>query len=204
LGYLFGKGSSKLAHVKVNLPLLLISSVLPDVDLLLRFLMHRGPTHSLLIITVLMIPLFVVYRKQAIPYYVAMLSHVFIGDYFTGGIELFWPISQGWFGALNFEVTSLPVAVTELGLFILTIPLMFKFGDLKTLLNPHNKNWALIVALGAVIGPLFSVGRGQENSLPIPIVIPSVFYVLLFSYSILLWLRNRNTQIEDKVQLKSV
>jgi membrane-bound metal-dependent hydrolase YbcI (DUF457 family) len=74
-----------------------------------------------------------------------MLSHILIGDYFTGGIELFWPISHGWFGALNFELRSLPVAVTELGLFILTIPIMFKLGDLKTLLNPHNKNWALII-----------------------------------------------------------
>ena len=166
--------------------------------------MHRGPTHSLLTITVLMIPFFVVYRKQAIPYYAAMLSHVLIGDYFTGGIELFWPISHGWFGALNLEVTSLPVAATELGLFILTIPIMFKLGDLKTLLNPNNKNWALIIPLGAVVGPLFSAGRGQENSLPILLAIPSIFYIILFSYSILLWLRNRNTQIENKAPLKSV
>ncbi len=133
-----------------------------------------------------------------------MLSHVLIGDYFTGGIELFWPVTQGWFGALNFEVTSLPVAATELGLFILTIPIMFKLGDLKTLLNPHNKNWALIIPLGAIVGPLFSLGRGQENSLPTLLAIPSIFYVILFSYSILLWLRARNSQIGDKLPPKSV
>jgi len=91
LGYIFGKTSSKLAKVKVNLPLLLASSVLPDVDLLLRFLTHRGPTHSILTITVLMIPFFVVYRKKTIPYYAAILSHILIGDFFTGGIQLFWP-----------------------------------------------------------------------------------------------------------------
>jgi hypothetical protein len=55
-----------------------------------------------------MIPFFIIYRKQAIPYYAAMLSHIFLGDYFTGGIELFWPVSHGWFGALNFDVRSLP------------------------------------------------------------------------------------------------
>ncbi len=152
-----------------------MASVLPDVDLLLRFLMHRGPTHSLVTITVLMIPFFVVYRKQAIPYYAAMLSHILIGDYFTGGIELFWPLSQGWFGALNFDVASMPVAVTELGLFVLTIPIMYKLGDLKTLLNPHNKNWALIIPLGAAVGPLLSAGRGQENSLPTLLAIPKPF-----------------------------
>jgi membrane-bound metal-dependent hydrolase YbcI (DUF457 family) len=114
LGYLFGKGSSRLAGVKVSVPLLFAASVLPDVDLLLRFLIHRGPTHSLVVISVLMVPFFVIYRKQAIPYYVAMLSHVLIGDFFTGGVELFWPLSQGWFGALNFEVQSLPSVLTEL------------------------------------------------------------------------------------------
>ncbi len=85
----------------MNLPLLLAASVLPDLDLVFRFIAHRGITHSLIIITALMIPFFVVYRKQAIPYYAALLSHVLIGDFFTGGIQLFWPLSQSKFGVLN-------------------------------------------------------------------------------------------------------
>ncbi len=173
----------------MNLPLLLAASVLPDVDLLFRFLMHRGPTHSLLTITVLMIPLFVVYKKQAIPYYAALLTHVLIGDFFTGGIELFWPLSHNLFGALNFEVTSMPIALTELVLFIVTVSIMFKLGDLQTLLKPHDRNWALIIPLGSIIGPLLSLGRGQENALPTLLVIPSLFYMGLFAYSLLIWLR---------------
>ncbi len=189
LGYLFGKGSSKLAHVKVNLPLLLAASVLPDVDLLLRFLMHRGPTHSILTITVLMVPFFVVYHKQAIPYYAALLTHILIGDFFTGGIQLFWPLSQNWFGALDFKVSSLPIAATELTLFLLTVPLMYKLGDLQTLLKPHNKNWALIIPLGAILGPLLQLGRGQESALPTLLIVPSLFYVCLFAYSLFVWIR---------------
>ena len=204
LGYLFGKASSKLAHVKVNLPLLLAASVLPDVDLLLRFLMHRGPTHSILTITILMIPFFVVYRKQAIPYYAALLSHILIGDFFTGGIELFWPLSQHWFGALNFQVNSLPIAATELTLFLLTLPLMYKLGDLKTLLKPNNKNWALIIPLGAILGPLLSLGRGQESALPALLVIPSLFYVFLFAYSIFVWIRAKYLQTQTILIGKSV
>jgi membrane-bound metal-dependent hydrolase YbcI (DUF457 family) len=200
LGYLFGKGSSKLAHVKVNLPLLLAASVLPDVDLLLRFLMHRGPTHSIITITALMIPFFVLYRKQAIPYFAALLSHILIGDFFTGGIQLFWPLSHSWYGALNFEVTSIPVAVTELALFFLTVPLMYKLGDLQTLLKPRNKNWALIIPLGAIIGPLVSLGRGQENALPTLLIIPSLFYIALFVYSLFVWLRARHIHDRDKLQ----
>ncbi len=173
----------------MNLPLLLASSVLPDVDLLFRFLMHGGPTHSLLTITVLMIPFFVVYKKQAIPYYAALLTHVLIGDFLTGGIELFWPLSHNLFGALNFEVTSMPIALTELVLFLVTVPIMYKLGDLQTLLKPHNRNWALIIPLGSIIGPLLSLGRGQENALPTLLVIPSLFYMGLFAYSLLIWLR---------------
>jgi len=189
LGYLIGKGTSKLAKVKVNLPLLLAASVLPDVDLILRFLMHRGPTHSIITITVLMIPFFVIYKRQALPYYAALLSHILIGDFFTGGIQLFWPLSNNWFGALDFTVRSLPIVLTELALFAITLPLMYKLGDLQTLFKPHNKNWALIIPLGAVLGPLLSVGVGTESALPALLIIPSLFYVIIFSYSLAIAIR---------------
>jgi membrane-bound metal-dependent hydrolase YbcI (DUF457 family) len=187
---LVGKSSGKLGKVKLNLPLLFAASVLPDIDLLLRFLMHRGPTHSLLAITALMIPFFIIYRKQAIPYYVAMLSHIFLGDYFTGGIELFWPLSHGWFGELNLDVTSLPSASVELALFILTVPIMFNLGDLQAFLKPHNKNWALIIPLGATLVPLLSLGRGAQNALPIILSVPSLFYITMFICSMVIWLRS--------------
>ena len=197
LGYLFGKASSKIAHVKVNLPLLLVASVLPDIDLLLRFLMHRGPTHSLITLTVVIIPFFVIYRKRVIPYYAALLSHVLIGDFFTGGIELFWPLAQGGFGALNFEVTSLPIVIAELSLFCLTVPIMFKLGDLKSILKHSNKNWALIIPLGAVLGPLLALGRGQETNLSTLLWVPSLFYIMLFAYSILVGLRGEHNQDKE-------
>jgi len=189
IGYLFGKGTSKLVHVKINLPLLLAASVLPDLDLLLRFVTHRGPTHSMITITILMIPLLILYRKKAIPYFAVLLSHVLVGDFFAGGIELLWPLSYSTFGALNFEVTSLTIAVTELTLFLVTIPIMYKQGDLQTLLNPNNRNWALIIPLGAIMGPLLSLGRGQESALPILLLVPSLFYIGLFAYSLFIWLK---------------
>jgi len=159
--------------------------------------MHRGPTHSLITITVLMIPFFIVYRKQAIPYYAALLSHILIGDFFTGGVELFWPMSQGWFGVLNIEVNGLTNVVAELGLFFVTLPIMYKLGDFQSLLRPHNKNWALIIPLGAVLGPLLAVGRGQENTLPTLLVVPSLFYIGLFAYSMVVEFRAGHNQDAD-------
>jgi hypothetical protein len=88
---------------------------------------------------------------------------------------LFWPLSHNLFGILNFDVAGLPIAISELVLFIVTLPLMIKLGDLQTLFKPHNRNWALIIPFGAVLGPLLSAGRGQESSLPILLVVPCLF-----------------------------
>jgi hypothetical protein len=202
LGYIFGKTSSKITNVRVNLPLLLAASVLPDIDLALRFVMHRGPTHSLITISLLMIPFFIIYRKQAIPYYAALLSHSLIGDFFTGGSQLFWPLSHSWFGALNLEVSGLINVILELGLFSLTLPIMYKLGDLQTLLKPNNKSWALIIPLVATLGPLFAVGRGQEGALPVLLVVPSLFYVGLFVFSLFVFLRAGQLKDKDKLQPK--
>lgn len=204
LGYIAGKGSSKFARVKVNLPLLLTASVLPDVDLLLSFLAHRGLTHSLIIITGLMIPFFVVYRKQAIPYYAALLPHIFIGDFFIGGAQLFWPLSQSQFGVLNINVHGLPDVISELTLFFVTLPIMYKLGDLQTLLKPHNKNWALIIPLGAVLGPLIPLGQDPTSTLPSLLVVPSLFYTGLFAFSLLLELRGYRRNPEETPNMKQL
>ena len=189
LGYLAGKGASKFANVKVNMPLLLAASVLPDVDLILRFLMHRGPTHSLIILSALMVPFFVLYRKRVLPYYAAVLSHVLIGDFFTGGVQLFWPLSNSLFGAVNLSTVGLTSVVLELFFFFLALPIMYKSGDLKSLLKPHNKNWVLIIPFTATLGPLLTVGRGLEASLPLLLVVPSLFFLFLFAYALLIEIR---------------
>ena len=131
-----------------------------------------------------------------------MLSHSLIGDFFTGGSQLFWPLSHNWFGALNLEVFGLINVVLELALFSLTLPIMYKLGDLQTLLKPNNKSWALIIPLVATLGPLLAVGRGQENALPALLIIPSLFYVGLFVCSLFVWLRAGYIKDKDKLQPK--
>jgi len=196
LGYLFGKGSSKTLKTKLNMPLLLVVSVIPDIDLILQFVdpalfMHRGPTHALFTLTAVAIPFLIIYRKLAVPYYAAVLSHSLIGDFFTGGLELFWPFSQGWFGVPSIQVSSLPSVTTEIILFVLAFAIMFRTRDLHALLKPSNYNWTLLIAFGAVLGPLTDVGAGYESSLPFPLWIPSIFCLVLFAYSILVELRRK-------------
>ena len=46
-----------------------------------------------------------------------------------------------------------------------------------------------VIPLGATLGPLFALERGQEAALPLLLVIPSIFYLALFAYSIIIWLK---------------
>jgi hypothetical protein len=89
------------------------------------------------------------------------------------------------------------------------LPLMYKLGDLKDLLKPNNKSWALIISLGSIIGPLIvltrvvSLNQIQENTLPALLVIPSLIYICIFTYSLYAWLKwrpknNRTTPKSDK------
>jgi membrane-bound metal-dependent hydrolase YbcI (DUF457 family) len=190
LGYLSGSGSSRALKVRANLPLLLVVSVLPDIDLIFRFLQHRGPTHSLITFTVLMIPFFLVYRKRAIPYYAALLSHSLIGDFFTGGVELFWPLSHSWFG-VDIGVMSLTNVTIELALFAVTLVLLVGTRDIMALLRPGNHNLVLFIAFFAVLGPMLQFGRGGEQFLPPLLVVPSLFYLGLFAYSMYVELRKK-------------
>ena len=101
--YLLGKGSSKLLHVKINIPMLKVLSIIPDVDIIFDQLtgaqLRRGPSHSAVVATIVFIPFFIVYRKKAVPYFLALISHSLIGDFFIGGnVQLLWPISTNKFG----------------------------------------------------------------------------------------------------------
>ena len=189
IGYLAGKASAKTLGIPVNMPLLLTASVIPDVDLLLRFLDHRGPTHSLITMAVLLIPFLIYYRKAAVPYSVALASHSLIGD-LTGGTQLFWPLSTRDFSAIDIDVASPLNATLELTLFIISIALMLKTGDLRKILT-DNYRITLILPFGAVLGPMLAAGRGVEYTLPPLLVVPSLFYLAMFAYSMIVRLRKR-------------
>ncbi len=184
IGYLTGKASARTLKVQLNMPLLLTASVIPDVDLLLRFIHHRGPTHSLLTIMAITLPFLLYYRKAAVPYAIALASHSLIGDFFTGGTQLFWSLSQEWIGAGNIDVTSLANSLIELTLFSISLGLMFRTRDLHKIVTDKYKI-ALLLPFGAVLGPMLAVGRGPEYALPILLVAPSLFYLALFAYSML-------------------
>jgi membrane-bound metal-dependent hydrolase YbcI (DUF457 family) len=193
LGYLTGKPASKLLKVNLNMPLLLLASIIPDIDLVLKGLLpnlfiHRVETHSIITFTIVMIPFFIIYRKQALPYYVVLLSHSLLGDLFTGGVGLFWPLTNNVYGVSALQVTSAFSVVTELILFTVSLPIMIYEKDLQSLWKETKYKVVLVVPFVALIGPLLQYGRHLpgEGSIPFLLIFPSVFWIAILSYSILM------------------
>ncbi len=122
-----------------KLPVLFFASVLPDFDLLLyRYIPHRGPTHSVIIITFFFV-LFYIYTRNGIPYYIALLSHSLIGDLFTGsGVQLFWPLSNKWFSVpYEYKLIGKEIVLVESILFIAMLIHIY-FNRKKVNGNPNK------------------------------------------------------------------
>jgi len=197
IAYLLGKGSSKKLHVNLNIPFLLVLSILPDIDIIYDFLtgsdIHRGPTHSIVVATVAFIPIFIVYRKKAIPYFLALISHPLIGDFFIGGkLQLFWPISTQQFGlhelgSYYISITSPVNIALELSLFLIATLVLYKSGDWKVFFKADKTNLVLIIPIATVLLPSTI---GYPFSAPLLLTEPllafaHLFYLALFSIAVL-------------------
>ena len=182
IGYLIGKASSRLFDVKLNLGLLFSISVLPDIDLLLfSFIKHRGPLHSIFFSLVVCVPFFIIYQKKVFPYFFALLSHSLVGDIFSGGLQLFWPFSTNWISILDLSVRGSVSASMELIIFIATIFVIIMSKDYQKLLFNRTRRIYWLIPFGAVLMPLLSTFNNYVN-LPFLLVVPSLFYLVLFSY----------------------
>jgi len=174
IAYILGKGTSKALHTKVNVPLLLVLSIIPDMDIIFDYFTgaqtHRGPTHSLVVAVVIFTPLFIHYGKQAIPYLLALISHFMIADFFIGGqLQLFWPLTTQQFGfyELGFcyiNIWSSINILTEIMLFAVVMALLYKTGDLQAFFKADKLNLVLFVPLVCVLLPS-TIGYPFDGSL---------------------------------------
>jgi len=196
LAYMLGKASVKLLKVNFNIPLILVLSIIPDVDIILEFLLrsplHRGPTHSIIIAILVFIPFFVLYRKKAVPYFAALASHSLIGDFFIGGqLQLLWPLSTSEFGLyeLGFPYINIynPIDIAlEFALFVIALIVMLKTRDLFHFFRNSKLNLVLAIPIFTVLLPTFA---SYPLHVPLLLVLPHLFYLVLFSISILIVLK---------------
>jgi len=188
LGYLLGKACSKITHTPLNFPLLFTVSILPDLDLLFPdFLVHRGPTHSLFFAMLVFCPFFVFYGKKSIPYFVALLSHSLLGDIYgtAMGIHLFWPFSDNWVWIFHLSNAGSISVGFELALFAISFMVMVLNNDFKRMLSCGKSKIFWLIPLGSVLGPLLIGQINSDYTLPFLLVFPSLFYVAIFSVTII-------------------
>ncbi len=189
LAYLLGKSSAKLLKVNLNIPLILVLSIVPDVDLLFGVSeLHRGPTHSVIVALIAFIPFFALYRRKAAPYFLALLSHSLISDFIVGGqIMLLWPLTTQTFGLHDFgpyiNIWSSANIALEWTLFAISTIIMFKTKDLSTFFRNKKSNLLLAIPIGTVLLPTFVSYPLQVPLLMLP---PHLFYLVLFSISVLI------------------
>jgi len=194
LGYLSGKATSKILKTNVNVPLLFLVSVLPDIDLLIPGLKHRGPMHSMIVFCLLFLPSFIFFGKRAMLYFVALVQHILVGDYLTGGTQLLWPITTNWYGlGLGIKVTSLTNILIEWILFLTSIMILFKSRDAWLLFQRHPSNMVLLIPVVTVLLPAF---LSFPFHVPLGLVIPHLIYIALFTFSILIDLKAILTKTE--------
>ena len=197
LAYLLGKGSSKALKTKVNIPLLMVLSILPDIDIIFDFFtgyqIHRGPTHSIVVAFLVFVPLFIVYRKQAIPYFLALISHPLIGDFIAGGkVALLWPISSHEFGLHEIggpyiDIFSTVNMVLELSLFVAALAIMIKSKDWRVFFTADKTNLLLVIPIATVLLPS-TIGYPFSNSLLLtspPLAAAHIIFLVLFSIAVL-------------------
>jgi membrane-bound metal-dependent hydrolase YbcI (DUF457 family) len=197
IAYLLGKASAKPLHLKPNIPLLLVLSIIPDIDLIFDWFtqseLHRGPTHSIVVAIIVFIPIFVVHRKKAIPYFLALISHSLIGDFFIGGqLQLFWPFSTTQYGL--HELGSYKISIfspiniaLELILFTIAMVVLYKTGDWKVFFKNNKTNLILIIPIVTVLLPS-TIGYPFTEPLLLTapfLALAHLFYLALFSIAVL-------------------
>ncbi|MCW4029181.1 MAG: metal-dependent hydrolase [Candidatus Bathyarchaeota archaeon] len=196
LAYLLGKSAAKALHEKVNVPILLVLSILPDIDIIYDFFtgteIHRGPTHSIISIIIIFIPIFILLRKKAVPYFLAMISHPILSDFIAGGqLQLLWPITNQEFGLHELggpyiDITDPANLALELSLFAVATVILFASGDWKVFFSNQKTNLVLIIPIATVLLPST---LGYPFTMPLILTSPilalaHLFYLVLFTIAV--------------------
>jgi len=181
LGYLTGKAASKLLNVDLNIPLLFLASILPDIDFIIPGLQHRGTTHSIIVYMILFLPSFIVYKKRAVPYFVSAAQHSLLGDFLTGGgIQILWPITSNWYG-IGVQMVGLTNIYLEWASFLASLMIMLKTKDVRTLFQHHPSNLLLTIPVFAIILPSF---LSFPLVVPLQLIVPHLILLALLALSI--------------------
>lgn len=173
------------------MPILLVLSVIPDIDIIFDFLLkteiHRGATHSIIIATLASVPFFIIYSYKAIPYFASLISHSLIADVLISGhVQLLWPLTTHEYcircdlGLHYIGVYSSVNIALELTLFTSALLIMIKTKDIRRFLQNSRTNLLLVIPIFTVLlPPLLSF----PLYVPLILVFPHLFFFVIFTIS---------------------
>jgi hypothetical protein len=101
------------------------------------------------------------------------------------GVQLFWPFSSDWFAIAEISNRSLFSVGLESTLFAVSTVIMFVNKDFPRLLFGKISRIYWVPPLGFILGPLLLGGISPTYELPFLLVFPSIFYLAIFSLSII-------------------
>ena len=189
LGYLFAKGCERGLKLRMNLPAVFVLSLIPDADLLVPSLAHRGATHSIIVAALVFLPLFFFLGWRSVPYFASLLQHDLVGDLLTArGDMLLWPVTSSSFG-IGIPIQSATNVSIEIGSFILALSVLVVSGDLVRLIEPHKSNLLLLIPSGVILAS-FLFGVAGEIA-PTSLLIPHISLLLLFVLSMVSFFSHR-------------
>jgi membrane-bound metal-dependent hydrolase YbcI (DUF457 family) len=138
---------------KPFVPAILMLGILPDADLFLGSLgvVHRTITHSFFFWIIIFVPVFIIFRFKAIPYFVAVVQHFAFGDLLMGaGVMIFWPFNSSFVG-FNIGMPSLIDVVLETAGLLLAAGIIIFNGELRRILRVDKSNVLMLLPLLALL-----------------------------------------------------
>ena len=186
VAYLLTRGLKRGRWQSMSIPLVWVSSLLPDIDLLIPGINHMGPTHSIIFAIAAFLPLFLYKGKEVTPYFMGYASHTILGDLITNSnVWLLWPLTQRRFEVpLPFLCKHTFSMNLELALFGLFILVFIITKDYSSKLYSRGTRPLSLIPFTALLVPVVF-------GFPLPVPLRLVPPHLVFMAVILLPLRPR-------------
>jgi hypothetical protein len=160
ISYFITKILSYNSKTKPDLKIIWILALLPDIDLLIPQIPHRGQTHSVVLQLALFLPIIIYYGRITLPYLFSLLSHSLIGDIVSySKIMLFWPLDSGWYSlTIPWRYHSY-VYYLEAAIFIPFVFFFIQQKDYQRLFKGKSHNLLTLIPATALIVPIFFNSR---------------------------------------------
>ena len=175
----------------ISLSLILFLSILPDIDILFRFLgtdiAHRSVTHSIIVFSIILSIFLLKYRRSSIMVYsIAYLSHIAIGDLIIGPLNVLYPFGTFYStSGIDFK-TSEHLIVEGLVLAIMATIVVSQYlcnrKQISTFPFEYSKKldpifYPMVIA-AMIVSPAFLLDESQKELLEFP----NTFSLLFKSY----------------------